>query len=87
MPDAVIIGAGYAGMSAAALLSHAGWKVIVLEESEIVGGRADRFGMKKDIFGNTGRIRTGLRTRASPTRCSEDWEKKSIFCPRHMTAN
>lgn len=43
MPDAVIIGAGYAGMSAAALLSHAGWKVIVLEESEIVGGRARSF--------------------------------------------
>ncbi len=40
MPDAVIIGAGYAGMSAAALFAHAGWKVLVLEESGIVGGRA-----------------------------------------------
>ncbi len=43
MPDAVIIGAGYAGMSAAALLSHAGRKVVVLEESEIIGGRARSF--------------------------------------------
>lgn len=43
MPDAVIIGAGYAGMSAAALLSHAGRKVVVLEESERVGGRAWSF--------------------------------------------
>ena len=43
MPDAVIIGAGYAGMSAAALLSHAGRKVVVLEESERVGGRARSF--------------------------------------------
>lgn len=43
MPDAVIIGAGYAGMSAAALLSHAGRKVVVLETSERVGGRARSF--------------------------------------------
>ncbi len=33
MVDAIIIGAGYAGMSAAALLAHAGRKVIVLESS------------------------------------------------------
>ena len=51
MPDAVIIGAGYAGMSAAALLSHAGWKVIVLEESEIVGGYFVEFsGIRWSMF-------------------------------------
>jgi phytoene dehydrogenase-like protein len=40
MTDAIIIGAGYAGMSAAALLAHAGRKVIVLEASGMIGGRA-----------------------------------------------
>jgi phytoene dehydrogenase-like protein len=40
MADAIIIGAGYAGMSAAALLAHAGRKVIVLEAADTIGGRA-----------------------------------------------
>src|SRR5512137_349667 len=40
MADAIIIGAGYAGMSAAALLAHAGRKVVVLEAEGIIGGRA-----------------------------------------------
>jgi phytoene dehydrogenase-like protein len=43
MANAIIIGAGYAGMSAAALLAHAGRKVIVLEESDLIGGRAHSF--------------------------------------------
>ncbi len=40
MLDVIVIGAGYAGMSAAALLAHAGKNVIVLEESGAIGGRA-----------------------------------------------
>jgi len=40
MADVIIIGAGYAGMSAAALLAHAGKNVVVLEESGVIGGRA-----------------------------------------------
>lgn len=40
MADAIIIGAGYAGMSAAALLAGAGRKVTVLEAANAIGGRA-----------------------------------------------
>ena len=40
MADTIIIGAGYAGMSAAALLAHAGRKIIVLEAAGMIGGRA-----------------------------------------------
>ncbi|HPS94338.1 MAG TPA: FAD-dependent oxidoreductase, partial [Deltaproteobacteria bacterium] len=43
MLDAVIIGAGYGGMGAAALLAHSGLKVVVLEQSSLVGGRASSF--------------------------------------------
>jgi phytoene dehydrogenase-like protein len=43
MADAIIIGAGYAGMSAAAMLAKAGKKVIVLEASDMIGGRAHSF--------------------------------------------
>jgi phytoene dehydrogenase-like protein len=40
MADAIIIGAGYAGMSAAAMLANSGRRVIVLEASGMIGGRA-----------------------------------------------
>jgi len=40
MVDAIIIGSGYAGMSAGALLAHRGLKVVVLEASGMIGGRA-----------------------------------------------
>jgi len=38
--DAIVIGAGFAGLSAAALLGRAGCKVAVLEQDSAVGGRA-----------------------------------------------
>ena len=38
--DAIVIGAGFAGLSAAALLGKAGCKVAVLEQDSAVGGRA-----------------------------------------------
>jgi phytoene dehydrogenase-like protein len=40
MADVIIIGAGYGGMSAAALLAHSGRKVLVLEAAGMIGGRA-----------------------------------------------
>ena len=36
----VIIGAGFAGLSTAAFMAKAGWKVTVIEKSETAGGRA-----------------------------------------------
>ena len=48
--DYVIIGAGYAGLSAAALLSHFGFSVVVLESHTYVGGCASYFDRKEFTF-------------------------------------
>lgn len=40
---AIVIGAGFAGISTATHLAHAGYKVTVLEKNEIAGGRARVF--------------------------------------------
>lgn len=45
---AVIIGAGFAGLSAAAFMSKAGWKVTVIEKNATAGGRARQ--LKADGF-------------------------------------
>jgi hypothetical protein len=38
--DAVVVGAGVGGLTVAALLAREGWKVLLIEKSERVGGRA-----------------------------------------------
>ncbi|HQR02421.1 MAG TPA: oleate hydratase, partial [Ferruginibacter sp.] len=40
MKQAVIIGSGFAGLSAASFMAKAGWKVTVLEKQPTPGGRA-----------------------------------------------
>ena len=40
MKSVAIIGAGFAGLSAAAFMAKAGWKVTVIEKNESAGGRA-----------------------------------------------
>ncbi len=40
MKKALVIGSGFAGLSAAAFMAKAGWKVTVLEQHAIPGGRA-----------------------------------------------
>jgi len=57
--DAVIIGAGLGGLSAGAYLSRAGRKVLVLEQSDVIGGRCRsfeimgrRFDIGADYFGS-----------------------------------
>ena len=44
----IIIGAGFAGLSAAAFMAKAGWKVSVIEKNETAGGRARQ--LKEDGF-------------------------------------
>lgn len=43
MPHAVVIGAGFAGLSAASFLARAGWQVTLLEKNSGPGGRARVF--------------------------------------------
>lgn len=38
--DVIVIGGGYAGLSAGAMLSHKGYRVLLLEKSRSIGGRA-----------------------------------------------
>lgn len=40
MKKVVVIGSGFAGMSAACFMAKAGWEVTVLEKNEMPGGRA-----------------------------------------------
>jgi C-3',4' desaturase CrtD len=42
-PQVVVIGAGIGGLTAAALLAQSGYRVIVLEQSSVVGGCASTF--------------------------------------------
>jgi phytoene dehydrogenase-like protein len=50
MLDVIIIGAGYGGMSTAALLARSGLKVVLIEKSPLIGGRANSY---KDDEGYT----------------------------------
>ncbi|RYY65061.1 MAG: FAD-dependent oxidoreductase, partial [Chitinophagaceae bacterium] len=38
----LVIGAGFAGLSAAAFMARAGWSVTVIDKNETAGGRARR---------------------------------------------
>lgn len=49
-PSVIIIGAGFAGLSAAALLSNSGYKVTILEKNNSIGGRAQVMKKKGFIF-------------------------------------
>ncbi len=46
--DAIIIGTGIGGSGIGALLTHAGWKVLMLEKNAAIGGRVTSF--QKDGF-------------------------------------
>ncbi len=50
MYDFIVIGAGYAGLSAAALLAKAGLKILLLESHTVAGGCASYFKRKEFIF-------------------------------------
>ena len=50
MPKAVVIGAGFAGLSAAAFLAKQGFEVVVLEKNDMPGGRARTFSSNGFLF-------------------------------------
>ncbi|MBS4044481.1 MAG: phytoene desaturase [Chitinophagaceae bacterium] len=43
MKQAIVIGSGFSGLSAACFLANAGWKVTILEKNSTPGGRARQF--------------------------------------------
>jgi phytoene desaturase len=47
---AVVIGAGFAGLSAATFLANKGWDVTVLEKHDLPGGRARKFDAQGFVF-------------------------------------
>jgi phytoene dehydrogenase-like protein len=54
-PDAIVVGAGHNGLIAAAYLARAGWKVLVLERNDEIGGavrsaEVTRPGFVHDLF-------------------------------------
>ena len=49
--SAIIIGSGFGGLGAAAILSKTGWDVTVLEKNEMVGGRATQFTASQNTKG------------------------------------
>jgi len=57
-PDAVVIGSGLGGLSAAAMLSYYGKRALVLESHYAVGGAAHGF-ERKDKDGNVYKFETG----------------------------
>jgi prolycopene isomerase len=55
--DVCVIGAGYGGTTAAALLAHSGRRVALLEKTSVAGGKAqtvDRKGYRFEMFGAVG---------------------------------
>ena len=64
--DAVVIGSGMAGLTSAAMLSLAGWKVLVLEQHDVAGGTTHAFTMKKKYEFDTGLHYVGAGVADSP---------------------
>lgn len=52
--DVVVIGSGVGGMCSAALLAHAGYRVLVAEQLQLLGGRFSTHRFKNDYLLNTG---------------------------------
>ena len=62
--DVIVIGAGYGGATAAALLAHAGRRVALIEKTARAGGKAqtiDRKGYRFEMFGAVGIPANGSR--------------------------
>ena len=52
--DAVVIGSGIGGLTAASLLSRKGWKIVLLEKERQAGGYVVSFKRGERVFDATG---------------------------------
>jgi phytoene dehydrogenase-like protein len=55
--DVIVIGAGYGGVTAAALLAHRGKRVVLVDKTPRAGGKTqtlDRLGYRYEMFGAVG---------------------------------
>ena len=78
--DAIVIGAGHNGLTAAAYLAKAGLDVLVVEKNDYIGGaavKANAFPVKVDLIDPSEKVKPGMTAEAKLT--IKDESRKSGY--------